>query len=367
MAFDDRIEPLPHLTNAHWVGNRVSPACDRKLINRPGDQGYLDTYFGNTWTWTPAPGAAVYGKTEDLPSTPIEDLGSGEFLRVPYRRVPLIDVHSVVELLDFSRSVASKNPDVRGVWRGQARQYALQRPDTEKMRLYGDTTVVEPSLLSSAGRDKAYFPDWFEAWSGLVDVFLDQHVRNLAATYFSRRYEFENSTGRFRCSYAYRQWGFATAQHYGIPSVGLDVTDDILVALFFALHRFCTDPATGAMSMSRASSSDSPVIYGLGGFENHDLLDDAKIAPPWLQCARPKAQGARFFASGWGEAANKAADRIYVAFRLVGHATWRSPRDLRSIFPSNQEDAFLDFLMKANGRYANPQVQDLLRRVYFVP
>ena len=145
------------------------------------------------------------------------------------------------------------------------------------------------------------------------------------------------------------------------------MTDDILVALFFALHRFSTDPATGAMSMSRASSIDSPVIYGLGGFENHDLLDDAKLGPPWLQCARPKAQGASFFATGWGEAANKAADRIYVAFRLVGYSTWRSPRDLRSIFPSNQEDVFLDFLMKANGRYANPQVQDLLRRVYFVP
>jgi hypothetical protein len=368
MDFDDGIKPRPHLTNSFWVGNRISPACDQKLISVPeSDRGYRDTYFGNAWNWTPARGSAIYGKTDDLPPTPIEAFGSGEFLRVPYRRVPVIDIHSTDELLGFARNVVSKNSGVRGVWRGQSRQYALQRSHDEKMRLYGDAAVVEPSLLPSASRENAYFPDLFGAWSALLDLFLEQRIQDLSVAYLSRRDEFANLTGHFRCSYTYRQWGFATAQHYGIPSVGLDVTHEILVALFFALHRFSTNPATGAMSMSRATVSDSPIIYGLGGFEDHDLLDDEKLGPPWLQCARPKAQGARFFATGWGEAANKAADRIYVALRLVGHTNWQSPHDARSIFPSNQDDVFLDFMMKSRHSHANPHVQDLLRRIYFVP
>ena len=368
MDFVDGIKPRPHLTNAFWVGNRISPACDRKLISAPeSDRGYRDTYFGNAWSWTPALGTAIYGKTEDLPPTPIDEFGSGEFLRLPYRRVPVIDIHSTDELFEFARNVVSKTSGVRDVWRGQSRQYALQRSEDERMRLYGDDAVIEPSLLPSASREKIYFPDWFGTWAALLDLFLEQRVQDLSATCVSRRDEFANKTERFRCNYVYRQWGFATAQHYGIPSVGLDVTHEILVALFFALHRFSTDPATGAMSVSRATDSDSPVIYGLGGFEDHDLLDDEKLGPPWLQCARPKAQGARFFATGWGEAANKAADRIYVALRLVGHTDWRSPHDAHSIFPSSHDDVFVDFLMKSRHRYTNPQVQDLLRRIYFVP
>jgi hypothetical protein len=366
--FDDKSLLRPHLSNSFWVGDRISPACDRKLINEPeSNQGYRDTYFGNAWSWTPAPGTAIYGKTEDLPSTPIDKLSSGEFLRVPYRRIPVIDIHSTDELLEFANCVVSKTSGVRGVWRGQYQQYELQRSAEERTRLYGDTSAVEPSLLPSASRSNGYFPDWFETWSALLDLFLDQHVQDLSAQNFSHRGEFANSTERFRCSYAYRQWGFATAQHYGIPSVGLDVTHEISVALFFALHQFSTDPATGAMSMRRATDNDNPVIYGLGGMEEHDLLDDEKLSPPWLQCSRPKAQMARFFATGWGEAANKAADRIYAALRLVGHTAWRSPYDAREIFPSSREDVFLDFLMKSRSRYSNSQIEELLRRVYFVP
>ena len=106
--------------------------------------------------------------------------------------------------------------------------------------------------------------------------------------------------------------------------------------------------------------------WALGGFY---LSLGPTLARSVIGSATPLLGGAlmRWACAGWGEAANKAADRIYVAFRLVGHATWRSPRDLRSIFPSNQEDVLLDFLMKANRRYATPQLQDLLRRVYFVP
>ena len=43
------------------------------------------------------------------------------------------------------------------------------------------------------------------------------------------------------------------------------------------------------------SAADAePVLYAMSGFEN-DLFDDEKLAPAWMQHARPRAQHAHFF------------------------------------------------------------------------
>lgn len=361
-------DPSPQLTNASWKADCISPACFRDLINHPENNSiYRDSYYGNTWSVTPALGAAVYGRTDSLPKSPVEDLGTGEYLRVPFRRVPIINVHSFDELLHLVERVESRNTDIRGVWRGQVRQYQLSRSEDDLLRLYGDASVVEPSLLPSASRENIYFPEHFEAWSGLLDLYIEQRLEALSAADPSQQERLRYEAQNFRCSYRYRLWGLATAQHYGLSSVGLDVTNSIHVALFFALHSFTTDPATGAMSMERADHSESPVIYGLGGFDKHDLLDDEHLAPAWLQCARPAAQGANFFATGWGDAGNKAAGRIYVAIRLVNHVAWLPQQTLQKIFPSTQQDSFLKFLLESRELFTEPFIQSLLKKIYFVP
>lgn len=368
MAHSDReLEPPPHLNNAFFIGDRISCVSDHDALAATVDEAvYRDPYFGNTWSWTPPSGAAVYGKTEDMPPTPIESLGSGEFLRVPYRRIPLIDVHSAGQLMDIAASVRSENPSIQGVWRGQVRHYNLDRSEEDLLRLYGDATVQEPSLLPSASRSAQYFPDLFLTWAGLIDLYLGARSQSLGETFFSQRSRIQNEARNFSAGYNYRLWGFATAQHYGLPSVGLDITQDIGVALFFALHRFRTDKATGAMTMARATEADSPIIYAMGGFQ-HDLFNDEKLGPTWLQCARPKAQSAMFFGTGWGNAGNKAADRIYMALRLVGHTRWASPFKGYEIFPSPTEDPFLAFLLDARDRYDVPAVKEILAQIYFLP
>jgi hypothetical protein len=361
------LEPPLHLSNAFFVADRLSCVSDPGALAAPAkERVYRDAYFGNTWSWTPPPGAAVYGKTDDMPPTPIEALGSGDYLRVPYRRIPVIDIRSASELMDMAASVHSQNPDIRGVWRGQARHYNLLRSEDDLLRLYGDAAAQEPSLLPSASRSDRYFPDLFPTWAGLIDLFLGVRTQALGETFFSQRDRIRDEARNFSATYNYRLWGFATAQHYGLPSVGLDVTHDMRVALFFALHRFSTDRSTGAMSMTRATDADSPIIYAMGGFQ-HDLFDDEKLGPAWLQCARPKAQGAMFFGTGWGQAANKAADRIYMALRLVNHSHWTSPFKGYEIFPSPAEDPFLAFLLDARDRYDIPAVKEILAQIYFLP
>ncbi|BCK75642.1 hypothetical protein AA0242T_1631 [Acetobacter aceti NRIC 0242] len=350
-----------HLDNINPIADRVSPACNIGQVNNSaGTPGFVDGIYGNCWSWTPAHGAAVYGRTDDLPIGPLDRLANGVFLRVPYRRVPVIEVGSIEEVRAIASSVKSGDPNVRGVWRGQSSHYTTEkagRTKDELLRLYGAEDVDEPSLLPSAARTGLYFPDSFSAWSALLDLYVHERARE-----HSNQRELLN----FVNSYRYRMWGFATAQHYGLPSVGLDVTHEIDVALFFALHTFETN-IEGIITATRAAPSDAPIIYGLGGFSDHELFEDEKLAPKRLLCTRPRAQSAMFFSTGWGHAPNNAAQRIYVALKLVGHETWKFDFEPSHYFPRSQDDEFLRFLLERKSELKLPIVQNLLSKIYYIP
>lgn len=350
-----------HLHNIHPIADRVSPACDIGQVDKSaGTPGYEDPLYGNCWSWTPAQGAAVYGRTDGLPVGPMDELANGTFLRVPFRRVPVIEVHSIEEVRSIARSVDSSNPNIRGVWRGQSSHYTTEkagRTKDELLRLYGAEDVDEPSLLPSSARTDLYFPDSFGTWSALLDLYVHERAKEQGA---------ERELLNFVNSYHYRMWGFATAQHYGLPSVGLDVTHDIDVALFFALHTLKTS-IEGITTTTRVASNASPIIYGLGGFVGHELLEDEKLAPARLMCTRPTAQSAMFFSTGWGHAPNNAAQRIYVALKLVGHEGWKYDFQPSRYFPNKEDDQFLRFLLERKSELKLPAIQDMLSKIYYVP
>lgn len=350
-----------HLHNVNPIADRVSPACDIGQVNKSaGTPDYVDPFYGNCWSWTPSHGAAVYGRTENLPVGPLDELANGTFLRVPFRRVPVIEVGSIEEVRALAGSVKSGDPNFSGVWRGQSNHYTTEkagRTKDELLRLYGAEDVNEPSLLPSAVRTNLYFPDSFGAWSALLDLYVHERVQEQGM---------QRELLNFVNSYRYRMWGFATAQHYGLPSVGLDVTHDIDVALFFALHTFKTN-AEGIMTATRATATAAPIVYGLGGFTQHELHKDEDLAPRRLLCTRPAAQSAMFFSTGWGQAPNNAAQRIYVALKLVGHENWKFNFQPSHYFPKPQDDEFLRFLLERKVELKLPVVQDLLAKIYHVP
>jgi len=349
-----------HLHNVNPIADRVSPACDIGQVNKSaGTPGYEDPLYGNCWSWTPAHGAAVYGRTDDLPVGPLDELANGAFLRVPFRRVPVIDVSSIEEVRAIAGSIKSIEPNFVGVWRGQSNHYTTEkkgRTKDELLRLYGTEDVDEPSLLPSAARTDLYFPDSFGAWSALLDLYIHERTREQGM---------QRELLNFVNSYRYRMWGFATAQHYGLPSVGLDVTHDIDVAIFFALHTFKS--VNGITTTTRANSTAEPIIYGLGGFTRHELFEDENLAPKCLLCSRPSAQSAMFFSTGWGHAPNNAAQRIFVALKLVGHEAWKFDLQPSHYFPTPWGDKFLRFLLTCKRDIKLPVIQDLLSKIYYVP
>jgi hypothetical protein len=74
-----------------------------------------------------------------------------------------------------------------------------------------------------------------------------------------------------------------------------------------------------------------------------------------------------FFSTGWGHAPNNAAQRIYVALKLVGHEAWKFDLPPPHYFPKPQEDEFLRFLLKCKSELKLPVIQDLLSKIYYVP
>ena len=133
------------------------PSCDIGQVNKSaGTPAYVDPLYGNCWSWTPAHGAAVYGRTDDLPVGPLDELASGAFLRVPFRRVPVIEVSSIEEVRAIAGRVKSGDPNFSGVWRGQSSHYTTEktgRTKDELLRLYGAEDVESSPLCCLPQRE----------------------------------------------------------------------------------------------------------------------------------------------------------------------------------------------------------------------
>src|SRR4029077_8445942 len=125
-----------------------------------------------------------YGRTDEFPASPIDHLAHGNFLRVPFRRVPIIGVNSPEDLEKFAAQMISADESIQVRWRGQTEEHYVDKPprtDDELLRLYGETSVREPSLIPSAARYNLEFAEVFPAWAAILDVFISERVAALAS------------------------------------------------------------------------------------------------------------------------------------------------------------------------------------------
>ncbi len=358
---------IPHFDNASPFQNRISCAISADAFQGKRESRLIvDPFHGHAWNFDIKPGDGVYGITEKFPAGPLDDRCDGRFVRVPYRRIPRIRVTSYDELKLVASSVYSKDPKISAMWRGQTQLYTLRekRTETEMMQLYGNANEIEPSLLPSASRGNVNVGKYMAAWFGLLDVYLREVTEHMRKIY---REETVNAavdaTDMLRHSYAFRIWAFGVAQHYGLPSTGLDLTPDVDVALFFALNNFAV-AANGITTISRVNASATPVILYMGVFDG-DLSSDEKLAPAHLATPRASAQKAHFFQTAWGQSPNRAAERIVAVFDLIDHANWKIPQLESTLFPSMSNDRYSRFLASAQDRF--PEILSLvpLNKIYF--
>jgi|CXWL01.1.fsa_nt_gi hypothetical protein len=320
--------------NAGFVVNEFSPFTNRKEINFSSEDFVIDQYYGQVYNTMVLRPAAIYGRSKDLPAYSGDELENYGFLRIPFRRIPRRIVHSRWELQTLLSSIKSKDSNLRILLRGQTHEHFINRCPETTQWLYGEDTVLEPSLQTSASRRKPALEEILPEWCALLKIFLRLEVEETAL------YSYDE----FTTCYGFPLYSLALAQHYGLPTSGLDVTDNLDVALFFALMKYTKLTDSHQATYSRiADTQHMPVIYVLAPTEQQQFNYE-NLRTEGFPHGRPDAQSAHFLHIGWGYSNNACANRIFLALYLDPEGDFGAIPNPGELFPSGDKDRFATFL-----------------------
>jgi FRG domain len=274
----------------------------------------VDELYGLAYDHIPAPGAAIYGDTAVIPGSDLDDRADLGFLRIPFARVPRCRVINRAQLESLIGLIPRRAKNSPLLFRGQTKEYLVGRSAETLEVLYADGEAREPSLLPSSVRAGLDIDEVLPEWAALLGWGLEPWVMRLDG---GRRGPTFEQFVNFRTHYVFRRFAASAAQHYGMPSSGLDVTTSLDVALFFALHTFSSGQEPGAnVNIVRVSPPSAPVLYVLEPFPERVQRDLLREWPTWLPLARPRRQAAHFLHRGWGLSQNEAARWVVGAFYL---------------------------------------------------
>jgi len=350
--------------------NRHAPFSPGLSMGFPDAGGALiDSFFGYAYSGIPAEGSAVYGPTETLLPGPLDRLVDPTlgFLRVPFKRIPRLRARSVVDLEEVIKFAEDFYGRDRILFRGQTQEYYLNRSPEFCRRFYGEDTIREPSLISSAVRRppsiRTCMPEfmmWLQLWQQTA-------LRSLRSRYEGVRVAMYDKLA----AEAAVIWGqprfyfqaLAIAQHYGLPSVGLDVSSDLMVALFFATRESISS-GNQKMRFMPLAAPRMPVIYLIlrEGSREYAFEDSA---PSVLLSGRAAKQKAWFFHLGWGLSVNAAADQILAAVYLDLPLDGSGIPQATELFPPADEDSLGSFLGSI-GNSGSKALRTVLSSLYWV-
>ncbi|MBS1827929.1 MAG: FRG domain-containing protein [Acidobacteria bacterium] len=347
-----------------FVRNECSPFA-KSLPSRPvaaSESFLVDTYYGQAFDIGLVNKAeAVYGITESLPVYAIDELANAGFLRLPFRRVPRIHVRNGTELKSLLRSIGAGKPDSVLLFRGQTQEFTLERSDKGREKLYGNKNAIEPSLASSASRKAIDADACFVGWATVLQEFLErrsQAIRQWASE--ERLHSVEQDLASLRKSFRLSALTLALAQHYGLPTNGIDATRDLGVALFFAFTNFIQD-GEGLLRAIRRGSDGPPSVLYLFYVEDRFQLDYERIAPAVFSSGRPVRQKARFLHTAWAYRANAVARNLFAAIYLDPRGDFGDLLRVNMLFPGPDDDDFGKFLSETKTKPLPTVLADYLR------
>ena len=148
----------------------------------------------------------------------------------------------------------------------------------------------------------------------------------------------------------------ALAQHYGLPSHGLDITTSPEVAVWFATNLFEKDQGSGKASYRHlppeewpVNPDDWPVVVVCQAVTHSiepSLHDCHELDSFGFTAARPVAQRARFFQGGHSDHQNRLAEAVVCVLRLAP-GDYDTGLTFSDLFPSPSADpaysAMLEF------------------------
>ena len=153
-------------------------------------------------------------------------------------------------------------------------------------------------------------------------------------------------------------YAISVAQHYGLPTMGLDVTEDLRTALFF-----CSSP--------RRASTEQPDhrLCAKGVRENRTELvcaESASLITTSVSLARretagPNARELRFMVTGWGYHRNAVARHLGMALDLDPAGDFGSLPTAAELFPERGEDLFGSYLEQALDQGLPSELKEICR------
>lgn len=367
----DEVEVTKPWNNIGRFRNECSPLSGIEMPRRREDgKLYVDTQYGRAFDFILTESSAVYGYTEDLAH--IKEGYELGYLRVPYRCVPRILVRSRAEVetvIESIRVQAGGFVENRILLRGQTCEYYLGRSTAALNALYGDPHALEPSLHASAVRRKdcpleVILPQWcflIRCYQLAFHVKLINELETIQLKQLQPKLEADRR--RLELSLDNQVFALSLAQHYGLPSMGLDLTDQVETALFFSLQEFA--PVSGRRIQAVPSSRES-VLY-VFAFPERFCIEHARARPEVFPRGRPDAQDAWFAHMGWGYRRNQCAEYLIAALYLEPSGDFGPLPLPQDLFPANIQDQFGNMLEAVlDNRSVSTELLEYLEKLYWV-
>jgi hypothetical protein len=329
------------------IANRPSPAFmeTMNLGDKRSLPGYvIDKFYRAPFLARVPNGYGFYGLDNVLRDHYAEfyaGLPPHSLLRCKHYCVPVVEIASREELALYIAKIPLRNKD--GLFfRGQRRLYPLKRDGSIRKLLFGESCSKEPSLVTAASRESDYDYDFVHYG---LKAFLEEDVLRRADEGDSGLFEkWRDEAVNPICSLDYAV--VALAQHYGIPTHGLDVTTSADVALWFATNRYSRhDSGVATYTTLRTEDwptdpEEWPVVIACQMVTQsieQSLHDCQELAVFGFEARRPGAQHARFFQGGHSDHQNRLAEAVVCVFRLAPGA-YDTQLTFDALFPPPEDD-----------------------------
>ena len=311
-------------------------------IKHPGF--ILDKYYRAPFFARPLQDYAIYGAASvlrDHYTDFYKSLHNPELMRCKHYSFPIIEVEGTQDIIDLIAKIPKR--DKNGLFfRGQTKLYPINRTERVKKMLFGDSVSLEPSLITSACRLNYDYDNLHFAIRYFIQNWLFTQKRNSSDLVEVMEKWREMSVSPL-CGLDFAI--MALAQHYGLPSHGLDVTTSPDVAIWFATHKFSQENRFASYSLLatddwQAEKANWPMIFVFQTVLNShkgSLIQCHELEDFGIRALRPNRQSALFYHGGHSDHQNRLAESMVCAFRLKP-GFYPTQVDFDYLFPRPEED-----------------------------
>ncbi|GAT62539.1 FRG domain-containing protein [Paludibacter jiangxiensis] len=339
--------------NIYPIQNEISFATLPNESNKDisSDDLLIDDYYGRVFSSWLYNNLTPYGVGEKLNYYPTGI--SNEIVdtfRVPYRKIPIFKVSSLDSISPLVSEMEKANPNYQILLRGQHSHYPIDRDKDEKRHLYGSEDIKEPSFLPSHLRSNFNENFMHSMWHSQAAILLNDigidYSEELTPLEFQ---EYQKDIMAIKGGIDMNGFALGIAQHYGMPSIGLDLTKTLKVAAWFALNKMIIDNE-GITKTEPIKDFKNSIIYVFRCPEN-SVFSYSRVRPKIFPSGRPDAQDAWFGHVGWGYAKNQLGSYLMCGFKMQPDFLNGLPKDFeKDLFPKKEYDPILNYFVKMKNR-----------------